>query len=219
MRTIHFVMLFLLMAFLTVPVATSAQDESPVSTNQRVDFVLVYSSLELAFDTWDQEIEPDSVQLDVYRVASGFLAGIPFHYEGNRDKLTVFEQVDEAAHQLEYRGFRDEGTGVFYFDYTVWVPSSTRTAARTGTSYQGHGVSVLEDEAWARRDARSAAFDEAVREAITQQYTERNKLLPGILDGRITWYEVSRDEVDHESGSYVFDIEAWVAFYEEQAAE
>lgn len=194
---------------------STAQDETPISTNFRVDFTLVYSALGLAFDPWNDEEPPSRVRLDAYRVASGFLAGIPFHFERNRDRLSIFEQVDDATEEMEFKGHRQDILDYYFFDYTVWVPSATYDAAHKGNSVHGHGVSDLEDMAEARSEARMEALEEVVRSAIRSKYTESNELIPGTIDGRIMWYDVDTDGVDPESGSYVFDVTAWVSFDEE----
>lgn len=198
---------------LIIQLPLSAQDNSfdnVTRTNIRIDFSLTFSSLQLSLETWDNEEEPDSVKIEAYKRASGYLAGIPFHYERNRERMTIIEQVDEYADDLEYTGYRTVDAGYFEFDYTLELPSSIHNRATAGSSVQGHGSSDLEDLAPAREAARIDALKSAARAAIRAEFTEQNKPIPGIIDGRIMWYEVIADEVDSENGLYVYDIEAWV---------
>lgn len=200
--------------FVQIP-STAQDDDEEVQTDRRVDFTLLYSSLELALESWDEEEPPDFVRLDAYRRASGFLSGIPFHYERNRDRLNIIEQVDEVADELQLNRCRTDEPGYYYFDYAIWVPSDTYENAKKGTGFEGHGESVLENIADARRQARKDAFEQAFRAALREHYTENNQIIPGTVDGRITWYEIETDEVDFESDTYVVDLTAWISITEE----
>lgn len=211
---IPYLLFFAIIGLLALQFHSVAQEELPVSSSSKLDFIVAFSDLELAFESWDENKAPDTVRLVAYRVASGFLAGIQFHYERNRDRLTIHEQIENVPDEMEYNGYRNPVSGVYLFDYTIWVPSSVYTSSRRGHSYEGHGVSNLESPVSARREARSNALEEVARAAMRSEYTDSNRLIPGMLDGRITWYEIMRDDVDPESGDYVFDIRAWVSFEE-----
>ena len=176
-----------------------------------VEFSVYFTSLQLALDTWDDEKEPDSVKIAAYKRASGYLAGIPFHYENNRQRMTINEQVDEYANEeLAYNGYERTDSGYFQFDYTLSVSSDIYNASRRGNPVQGNGISDLEEEVPAREDARLDALRNAARAAIRAEYTEKNKPVPGIVDGRIMWNDIVDDQVDPESGLYTYNIEAWV---------
>jgi len=191
-----------------------SQIEIPDESADTIEFMLIYSSFDLAFDVWTDTEPPDTVILDAYAVASGFLAGIPFHYERNRDRLTIIEQVDAASDSLVFKGHSILDGGYLRFDYELDVKQSDFQDATTGSSYAGHGSCELAALDEARDEARMSAFEEAIRTAITETYTRRNQPIPGVLDGRISWHEIVRDERDPETGNYIFDINAWVKFDE-----
>jgi len=176
---------------------------------ERVEFSLYFDTLSLALESWTPDHPPDIVRLDAYKAASGFLAGIPFHYEAGRDRINITEQVDEVADKLEFLGFEDM-SGYVRFDYSVTVPAEIASNARKGDISPGHGVSDEENFAVARESARLMALDEAIRTAISVNYIRQNKPIPGIIDGRIAWYNITNEGRDPESGLYVVDVEAWV---------
>lgn len=215
MRTSSVFAFALILGLLVFQIGAIAQDDEDIQTGVRVDFSLLYNSLTLAFESWDAEIPPDFVRLDAYRTASGFLSGIPFHYERNRERLTIIEQVDQVADELEFVGYRIDQPGFYYFDYAIWVPDDTWEEARAGTGFVGHGESIIEDLADARRDARREAFEMAFRSALREYFTNRNEIIPGTVDGRITWYDLETDEKDFETDSYVVDLTAWITITEE----
>jgi hypothetical protein len=215
MRTFPLLASALILGLLIFQTGAIAQNNEEIQTGVRVDFSLLYNSLDLALESWDDENPPDFVRLDAYRTASGFLSGIPFHYERNRDRLTIIEQVDEVADELDYLGDRIDQPGYYYFDYSVWIPDDTYDEARPGTGYAGHGESLFDDMADARRDARREAFENAFRAALREHFTDNNEIIPGTVDGRITWYDLERDEKDFESDAYVVDLTAWISINEE----
>jgi len=215
MRPLKSITSALVLAILLSGLNASAQTEITDQSTTNVDFYLLYSSLELALDTWDDLKTPDTVMLDAYKVASGYLAGISFHYERNRDRLTLFEQIDVVSTELEYTGHRSEGTGYYVFTFNLPVPFGTYNANRQGENVSAHGVSDLEDLAAARKEARNLAFEEAARGAMRASFSGQNQVIPGVVDGRITWYDIERDERDLENGCYIFDIETWVKFDED----
>ncbi len=195
--------------------ASAAQIETDIGAGMRVDFTLVYDSMDLALETWQQSEPPDSVKLEAYRVASGFLSGITFHYERNRDRLMIHEQVESVPDEMEFQGMTLSADDVYCFDYAIWVPEDHYADACSGQSYQGHGASELERTGQARREARREAFEHVIRQALRSEYTEQNEQIPGTVDGKLIWYEIQRDERDFESGFYVFDITAWVTIPED----
>jgi hypothetical protein len=202
-------------ATLSLLIAGSQLTAQTDITNQsmvNVDLILYYTPLDLAFETWDETNVPDTVMWDAYRLASGYLAGIAFHYEKNRDRLSVFEQIDEVATDIAYTGYDTDNSGNYSFNFDLPVPYAAYMSGRGGTQVTGHGVSDIEDLPAARREARSEAFEEAVRSAMRTHYSQPNQIVPGVVDGWITWYDITRDETDPESGSYVFDVDAWVKF-------
>jgi hypothetical protein len=185
--------------------------ENTSGSGIHIDFTLYFSSLQLALETWDNETEPDSVKLEAYKRASGYLAGIPFHFENNRDRLTIIEQVDKYADEnLEYKGYEIADSGYYAFNYTLTVPGDVYSLARVGSSIQISGLSDLEDPVLAREEARNDALRNAARAAIRMEYTEKNRPIPGVVDGRIMWYDTVVDQIDPESGLYTYNIEAWV---------
>lgn len=177
-----------------------------------VDFPIYSKSIDLAFDTFSQDTAPDSIRMRALQIASGYIAGIKFHYERNRDKISIYEQVETVADDLDYTGYEQNLNSIYTFNYTLWMDYDIVTDSKCGTSYQGHGVSDLENMVDAREDARDLAFADAIGAALRMEYTQQNIVLPGVVDGRIMWYEIMRDEVDTENGFYVFDINAWVRF-------
>lgn len=214
---VRILQLFILLGLLFVQVQLYAQVNTSgdsTDTDIRIDFTLVFSSLQLLLDTWDDENEPDIVKIEAYKRASGYLAGIPFHYEHNRNRMTIIEEAGRIADDLEYSGYRSELAGYYQFDYTLWLPSSVYEQAHRGSSVQGHGVSDLEDSVAAREDARLNALRSAARNAIRTEYTEKNKPIPGVVDGRIMWHEIIVDETDPDNGYYVYDITAWIKISE-----
>jgi len=215
MRTFRLLAFALILGLLIIPTGASAQDDEEIQTGIRIDFSLLYNSLTLALETWDNETPPDFVRLDAYRTASGFLSGIPFHYERNRDRLTIIEQVDQVADELEFLGYHVDQPGYYYFDYAIWIPDNTCEEARAGTGFPGHGESIIDDLADARRDARREAFENAFRSALREHYTNHNEVIPGTVDGRIMWYELGTDEMDIESDTYVVDLTAWISITED----
>lgn len=214
---VRYLLLFILMGLLFVQVQLYAQVNTggnSTDTDLRIDFTLVYSSLQLSLDTWDDENEPDLVKIEAYKRASGYLAGIPFHYEHNRSRMTIIEEAGKIANELEFTGYHSEPPGYYQFDYTLWIPSSVYEQARRGSTVQGHGTSELEDPVAAQKEARLNALQSAARNAIRTEYTENNKPIPGLVDGRIMWHDVIIDEIDPDSGYYVYDITAWIKISE-----
>jgi len=187
-----------------------AQDDSGIESSQRIEFKLVYDSMDLALETWDDENPPDTVLLDAYAVASGYIVGIPWHYEKNRDRLSINEQVDEVADDMELVSYYLDNAGYYEFQFEAWIPSASYAEGRSGEGYQGNGTSELEDYPDAREEAREEAFREAIMAFLRTEYTDRNEQIPGTLDGRINWYEVNQDGLDEENGFYVYDITAWI---------
>ncbi len=198
-----------------VPVAVAQDDDIETESVQCIDFFLLYDPLELAFEEWDDTDPPDTVKLDAYRVASGYLNGFPFHYEKNRDRITLFQQVDQVASELEFVGYIRETTH-YRFDFTCAIPAGTYLSARTGDFYQGHGVSGDESDLVARREAKRLALEEVIRAALTAEFIDNYELIPGVVDGRITWYDIDNEGRDFESGNYVMDVTAWISFEEEE---
>jgi hypothetical protein len=215
MRVCVTVLTIALLGLVSINTAAVSQIEIPQESSDTLYFMLIYDSLDLAFDVWTETDPPDTVKLDAYAVASGFLAGIPFHYERNRDRLTIFEQVDAASESLEFLGYTVLDSGYVQFNYNVGITQARYQDATSGDSIDGHGVSDLEALDEARDEARFIAFEEVIRYAMREHYTNRNRTIPGVQDGRVSWYEIIRDERDTESGSYIFDISAWVEFEED----
>jgi hypothetical protein len=185
-----------------------------VQSDHRVEFFIIRDPVSLTLEQWDEVVAPDPVRLSAYQVASGFLAGIPFHFERNRDRLSITEQVDRVVRELEYLGYSREDS-CYRFDFACWIPSERYSEARSGRIHQGHGVSGEQNLAIARESARKDAMEEAIREAFRVAYTERNEPLPGTIEGRITWYEITHEGRDPDSGDYVVDINAWIQITEE----
>ncbi|MCX6646558.1 MAG: hypothetical protein NTY09_09395 [bacterium] len=210
-----FAFLIVCAGLLLIQVPSNAQinlTENTPGAGIHIDFTLYFSSLQLALETWDNEKEPDSVKLEAYKRASGYLAGIPFHFENNRDRLTIIEQVDTYANEeLVYKGFQMADSGYYEFNYTLTVLGDVYSLARVGTSIQVSGLSDLEDSILAREEARNDALKNAARAAIRAEYTDNNKPIPGVVDGRIMWYDTVADQVDPESGLYTYNIDAWVS--------
>ena len=203
--------LFYIIAILCVlltPAFISAQEEETQS-GVKVEFSLYYDPLSLALESWSETKAPDSVKMEAYKAASGFLAGVPFHFEANRNKITITEQVNEVARDLKYLGTStvEDCRG---FNYAITVPSDRVAKARTYKSYPGHGLGDEESLAPARESARKQALDEAIRAAMSEAYLRQSKPMPGMLDGRITWYEITNEGRDRESGSYFVDLNAWI---------
>lgn len=196
-------------------IASRAQDRTgDPGGSIRVDFPIIVNSSAIEREIWDDTTPPESVLLNAYKVGSGFLKGIPFHYERNRDNLVITWQIEDVPDEIEYSGYSRVDDG-YRFDFTIWVPSDTYTTSVQGTSYMGHGVDGDESPAYARVFSLEEALGEAVRTAITMTYNRNNKPVPGILDGRIMWYEINHEGRDPDSGDYVMDIEAWISFDEE----
>jgi hypothetical protein len=200
---------FILALLLLIPGGHPSARALTGEDGERVEFSLYIDPLSLAFENWTPDRPPDIVRLDAYKVASGFLAGIPFHYEASRDKISITEQVDEAADKLEFLSV-DDMSGYYRFNYAVTVPAEIASNAREGSSSPGHGVNDDESVASARESARLTALDEAIRAAIAVNYIRQNKPIPGVIDGRITWYNITNEGPDPESGFYVVDVDAWV---------
>ena len=188
------------------------QTIGPVRSSTMIDIAVYFKSLDLAFDAFTQEQPPDSAKMAALKIASGYLTGIPVHYEHSRDKLTIFEQIEKVADEFQYNGYTESDDGIYTFNFTFWVDDDICDNSRTGTYYAGHGVSDLENQVDARSEARMNAFAEAVRSALSGEFTERMEVIPGVVEGRILWYEITRDQVDPENGFYVFDINAWIRF-------
>lgn len=213
----RYLLLIILMGLLFVQVRLYAQvntSGNSTDTDIRIDFILVFSSLQLSLDTWDDEDEPDLVKIEAYKRASGYLAGIPFHYEHNRSRMTIIEEAGRIANELEFTGYQPEPPGYYQFDYTLWIPSSVYEQARRGSTVQGHGISELEDPVAAQKEARLNALQSAARNAIRAEYTDNSKPIPGLVDGRIMWHEVIVDEIDPDSEFYVYEITAWIKISE-----
>ncbi len=204
-----------LLGLISINTAAVSQIEIPQESTNTIYFMLIYDRLDLAFDVWTETDPPDTVKLDAYAVASGFMAGIPFHYERNRDRLTIIEQVDAASDDLEFLGYTVLDSGHVQFDYKAGITQARYRDATSGDSIEGHGISDLEALDEAREEARMVAFEEVIRYAMREHYTDRSRIIPGVQDGRISWHEIIRDERDTESGSYIFDITAWVEFEED----
>jgi hypothetical protein len=192
----------------------SAQDDEPVVMFHPVSFHLLYDPLDLAFETWDDTEAPDTVKLDAFRIASGYLLGFPFHYERSRDIVTVYEQLEVVTDELQYLGYSEENS-YYRFDFVCLVPTDHWTEARSGQAYQGHGESGNEDDPEAIKEAKDNALEEAIRAYIKSQYTDRELPIPGVVDGRIRWFDVNNEMRDSESGSYIMDITAWIESEEE----
>jgi hypothetical protein len=117
--------------------------------------------------------------------------------------------VDEVAKDLQFVG-TSSIEDCTRFDFAIFVPSQTVDTAQMGAGLQVHGESDEDNLAVARETARKQAMDEAVRTAISQAYLRQNKPLPGSLDGRISWYEISNEGRDPDSGTYTVDMTVWV---------
>jgi hypothetical protein len=213
----HLSILLFSFILLLFPILASGQLETDTPSTP-VDFFVMVDPLSIALETWDDTNPPDTVKMAAYEVASGFLAGVPFHFEANRDRITITQQVDRVAQDLEYKDL-DYVEDCIQFNYTVLVPNDISSAARNGKSYQGHGVSQQDDIAAARDEAWKQALDEAIRAALSEAYIRQNKPLPGYVDGRIAWYEISSEDRDPESGDYVVDLVAWLTLPVEQPTE
>jgi len=202
--------IFLIFALLlTLALQFEARAQDVILPTVTVQFSVIVDPLSIALETWDSNNPPDSVKITAYKMASGFLAGIPFHFERNRNRLSVIEQVDKVSNTMRLTDVT-EVEGCLKFDFIVEVPESVAKLAKSGESYKGHGISEEKNLALARENARKEALTEAVRAAITENYTRRNKLIPGVLDGRIAWYEITNEGRDPDSGDYIVDIEAWI---------
>ena len=176
---------------------------------ETVNFYVVFDSLSLALDTWDAANPPESVKMAAYEVASGFLAGVPYHYKANRDRVSIIQQVDKVANDLKYIGESEE-SGCVKFQYSVDIPSDTVDSAKIGKSYQGKGESDDDNLAVARDAALKEALGDAVKTAISEAFIQKNNPLPGVLDGRITWYEITSEGRDDRGHAYNVEVNAWV---------
>jgi len=188
---------------------SAAQDEGPTPLYHAVPFHLIYDPLELAFENWDDTNPPDTVKLDAFRIASGYLMGFVFHYEKSRDIIRVFEQVEVYSDQLEYLGYTMENSN-YRFDYICMVPTSHWLSARSGKAFQGHGESGYEDDPRARREARNKALDDAIRAYVRDKYVRQGQPIPGVVDGRVKWFDINNELRDPDSGSYIMDVTAWI---------
>jgi hypothetical protein len=213
-RTAISLMIFL--ALVLLPSIAFSQDIDTVADSgidtatQRVDFSLYYDSLSLSLETWDETKPPDTVKLEAYKVASGFLFGVPFHFEANRNKITVTEQVNQVAADLKYNG-STQVDNAQRFDFSISVPMDRVTMAKSGKSFPGHGTGDDESYAAAREIARTQALDEAIRTAMSEAYLRQNIPMPGMLDGLIMWYEITNEGLDKDATTYAVDLTAWIS--------
>jgi len=212
MRVTRLNILVIILSLAFIQGTSFAQTVESGGARLMVDISIHAKSIDLAFDTFSQDSPPDSIRMEALEISSGYLNGIPFHYERNRDKLSVFEQIETVTDSLEYNGFSQSSNGDYIFNYSLWVDNNIYDHSRRGDPVQGHGVSDLQNTPDARAEARNLALKDAVRAAINRNYTQRGQVIPGILDGRILWHDTFRDEYDFESGYYVFDLDAWVRF-------
>lgn len=187
----------------------SAISEETQEQKKTVKFFMLFDSISLALETWDQVTPPDTVKLKAYAVASGYLAGIPYHFEKRRNKISIYEQVDKAATDLTYEGWSRQEDAL-RFDYMFSVPYAVFERATSRAPVKGHGVSELTALAPAREEAKKEALRNAIRNQLNSEFTRKNKPIPGVVDGRITWYEISNEGRDPESGLYFVDIEAYI---------
>jgi hypothetical protein len=201
----------ILLALLLIPSFSLAQDDVS-QTGQTVEFSIYTEPLLIALDTWDESKPPDSIKMEAYKIASGFLMGVPFHYEANRNKITINEQVDKVASDLKYLGTSSVEDSQ-RFDFSASVPYNEISAAKSGKSFPAHGEGDGQTLAAAREAARIDALDEAIRSAISDAYLKQSKPTPGMLDGRIMWYEITSEGWDEKSSVkdlYTMDLTAWV---------
>ena len=203
------------MILLVMSVSSTAQEEEEVPLYHPVPFYLLYDPLDLAFETWDDENPPDTVKLDAFSMASGLLHGFRFHYEKTRDRLTIFRQIGILTEEIEFLGYTSEER-FLRFDFICMVPTDHYDSARHGNSYQGHGLSGEENLLDAREEAKQLALEDAVRNYLRINFTERGETIPGIVDGRITWIETDNEGRNLESGDYVHDISVWIELSEEE---
>jgi hypothetical protein len=54
-------------------------------------------------------------------------------------------------------------------------------------------------------------MSEAVKAAMSETFLKHNIPLPGVLDGRIMWYEITSEVRDQVSGTYTLDLNAWIS--------
>ncbi len=213
MRFSHILMTGVLI-WLAMAVVSTAQDDEQISTFQQVTFYLLYDPLDLAFETWDDVNPSDTVKMDAFGHASGLLEGFRFHYEKTRDRLTVFRQIGVLTEEIEYLGYASEER-FLRFDFVCMVPLDHYERARRGDGYPGHGVSGEENLLVAREESNQLAFEDAIRYYLKVNFTDRGETIPGIVDGRITWFVTENEGRSPESGNYVYDMTVWIELAEE----
>ncbi|HEX9744738.1 MAG TPA: hypothetical protein VGB30_04865 [bacterium] len=174
-----------------------------------ISFPIIMEQSAVAFETYSQTDPPDNVLLNAYKVASGYLAGIPFHYERSREKCIITWQIEEVPDDLSYEGYeRVQGSLQFNFQFTM--PSEIKNQVTGGESYEVKGSDGDDSLALARAYAINDALSEAVNSFLYSHYTENNETIPGIVDGRIAWHEITDERRDPISGEYVVELKAWV---------
>ena len=175
-----------------------------------LNFYIIVDQSAIEDEQWNDIEPPENVLMNAYKYVSAYKAGLPFHYEENRDSLQITWQIEGFSDTLDYIGY-EPVDNCYRFDFSFPVAPHNGDDQE---SFQGHGVDGDQNIAYARAWALDDALGDAVRAAIIEKYMESDEDIWGAVDGRIVWFDIIQEMRDPDSGNYVVDVNAWIVFDE-----
>ena len=144
-------------------------------------------------------------------VAYGLVNGIDWERVGTKNEIKIDERMYAIVHDMkldEVVPYED----CFRYTYSYQYALDEVNKIKVGESIEAAGESEEKNMAKAWKEARHAAFVDAVAQALGREYTDKQSAIPNDVVGMITTYEILYDDYNFTDGIYRFKIKTWVSF-------